>query len=89
MEIDKFLNEFGDWLKKTNDFENYISKKVNQKVFPNTTKISKKIILDMGNLEEVTNDFIKHGGIIIKEDKEEILIEVNSGTFYLNKKYVY
>lgn len=88
MEIDNFLNEFSSWIKSKEDFNGF-NKKVNQKVFPNTSKISKKISLDFGSLEEVSRDFLKRGGKIIKEDGNMVLIEVNSGTFYINKKYIY
>lgn len=89
MEIDKLLNEFGDWI-NTSDFQSYMDrKKINERVFPKTTKISNKISLDIGNLKEVKKDFLKHGGIVLSEEENMLLIEVNSGTFYLNKKYVY
>jgi hypothetical protein len=89
MEIDKLLNEFGDWI-NTNDFQSHMDrKKINERVFPKTTKISNKISLDIGNLKEVKKDFLKHGGIVLNEENNTLLIEVNSGTFYLNKKYIY
>jgi hypothetical protein len=90
MEINKFLNEFGDWINNSSDFQNSMDrKKINDRVFPKTTKISNKISLDIGVLSEVKKDFLKHGGTVIKEEDNCFLIEVNSGTFYLNKKYVY
>jgi hypothetical protein len=89
METDKILNEFSEWM-NTNDFQSYMDrKKVNERVFPKTTKLSKKISLDIGTLDEVKKDFLKYGGIVLKEEDNTLLIEVNSGTFYLNKKYIY
>jgi hypothetical protein len=88
MEVNNFLKEFSGWINEKKPFDGFY-KNINQRVFPNTSKIKKNISLDLGILDEVVKDFLKKGGKIIKEDGNVVLIEVNSGTFYINKKYIY
>lgn len=91
MKIDEFLNEFGNWMNSSeNEFNFSLNKKIKDKVFPKNSKIIKNISLDFGVFEEVKKDFIKFGGKIIGQDNcGNLLIEVKSGTFYLNSKYTY
>ena len=88
MEIDKFLSEFSNWINKS-EKKYQMDKLISKRVFLKSSKFSNKISLDLGNFEEIKKDFMKNGGNIIKEECGNLLIEVKSGTFYLNKKYVY
>lgn len=84
----EFLNDFGNWIQSQKPFSNGFNK-INQKVYPKNFKCSSKISLDEGNFLEVKKDFLKNGGRVIKEESDTFLIEVKSGTFYIQKNYVY
>jgi len=39
--------------------------------------------------KEIKKDFIRSGGTVIGSEEDLLRLEVNAGTFYINKKYVY
>jgi len=41
-----------------------------------------------GTAEELAKDFRENGGIILKMEGKEFLIEVESGSFYVQRKFV-
>jgi hypothetical protein len=51
-------------------------------------KLTTKIEVDQGNLEEMAKDFKKNGGIIINIDSNQLLVEVRSGTFRIPRFFV-
>ena len=64
--------------------------KIQEKVYPKNTKnLGTRITIDEGNHKEIKKDFIKSGGTVIGSEEEFLRLEVNSGTFYINKKYIY
>lgn len=91
MDIDDFtfINGFSKWIKEEKINKDFNLKK-NQIVYPkNSKKLSHKIIVEDGCYKELTKEFIKSGGTIIKNEGEMLMIEVRSGTFFINEKEVY
>lgn len=84
-----FINDFSKWMKEESVNKDFNIKK-NQRVYPKySKKLSSKIIVEEGCYKELTKDFIKRGGTIIRVDGEMLMVEVHSGTFYVNEKEVY
>lgn len=52
------------------------------------SSITKHAIVESGSIQRTAKEFAENGGIIKEVDGEEYLIEVKSGSFYINKKYV-
>jgi hypothetical protein len=50
-------------------------------------KIARNIVLESGRAGRVVREFVQNGGLIKSADGGEYLIEVDSGSFYLNRKY--
>jgi len=50
-------------------------------------KIARNIVLESGRAGRVVREFVQNGGLIKSADGGEYLIEVESGSFYLNRKY--
>ena len=51
-------------------------------------KLISKIEIDEGDEEEVCNEFLEDGGVIVDCEDKEFLVEVNSGKFYINRSYI-
>jgi hypothetical protein len=51
-------------------------------------KTARQITLESGKASRVIREFIQQGGIIKEADGDEYLVEVQSGSFYINKKNV-
>ena len=84
-----FINEFNKWIKEEN-IDHKLNRRKNQKVYPKTSKkLGSKIVVDNGCYKELCKEFIKHGGIIIGSDGNMVEVEVRSGTFYINEKFIY
>jgi hypothetical protein len=84
-----FINDFSKWIKEESVNKDFNIKK-NQRVYPRISKkLSSKIVVEDGCYKELTKDFIKRGGIILRAEGEMLMVEVHSGTFYINEKEVY
>lgn len=91
MDIDDFtfINGFSKWIKEEKINKDFNLKK-NQRVYPkHSKKLSHKIIVEEGCYKELTKEFIKNGGIVLKNEGELLMIEVRSGSFMINEKEVY
>ena len=51
-------------------------------------RIARVITLESGRAGRVIREFVQNGGVIKAVEGEEYLIEVLSGSFYINKKNV-
>lgn len=86
-------DNFKKWIKsQKDDFHTTIKK---SSILGSTaeTKLSLKRIIENINIEsgkrnKVAKDFCENGGTVRDILNEEYLIEVQSGFFYINKKYV-
>lgn len=88
-----YLNpdNFKKWMKSQNDFDarieqNLIGSNVETKF--SAKRLSKKVTLEDGKLIKVLKEFEHNGGILKEIDGDEYLIQVESGSFYINKKYI-
>jgi hypothetical protein len=84
------LHEFKNWMDRQNQNEQsapYISGMEVVSKVPYKKLIS-KMEPENGELHELARDFRKEGGIISEIDGVDLLIEVRSGTFTINKNYV-
>jgi len=84
-------DNFKKWMKSQNDFET----KIENTIIGSTAetkfsgkRILKNMILESGKAAKVVKEFVENGGIIKEINEEEYLIEVHSGSFYINKKYI-
>jgi hypothetical protein len=79
------LNDFKKWManqkpvprKKTD----LIGIKVESKLSPK--RLIKKIDTEDGNIRHLAREFYHYGGTIIDVDRDNILVEVDSGTFHI------
>lgn len=51
-------------------------------------KTARNIVLESGKAGRVVREFVQNGGIVKSVDGEEYLVEVDSGSFYINKRGV-
>ena len=58
---------------------NYLGLSVDSNVSPK--RLTPKICVREGNLEELVEDFFKKGGKVVEIDGKHLVIEVNSGSF--------
>ena len=89
----RFLNpdDFKKWMKKqdckesssTNDMAG-----MTVEAKHSSRKTAQKITLEEGRPDRVVREFVRFGGIVKKVDGDEYLVEVESGSFYINKKFV-
>lgn len=84
-----FINEFNKWIKEEK-IDHNLNRKKNQRVYPKTSKkLTSKIVVEDGCYKELCKEFIKQGGKVIGGDGKMIKIEVHSGTFFINEKFIY
>ena len=91
--MEDFLNvdNFKKWIKTQKDFNSNLNESV---VGLNAeSKVSRKKIIDVitvesGDLQKISKQFVENGGSILSVDGDEFLVEVKSGSFYINKKYL-
>lgn len=84
-------DNFKKWMRSQSDFDTSMNQSLEGS--PVETKFSaKRIIAHMipeeGRIPKMAKEFVEDGGSIKKVDGDEYLIEVNSGSFYIHKKYV-
>ena len=90
------LNDFKHWLSKQSDLSEFfdlsnrtgarpgdelIGSEVSAKVSPR--KLMEKIRVEDGDPETLVEDLVENGGMILALDGKDLLIEVDSGSFYL------
>jgi hypothetical protein len=86
---------FGDFRKwiQHQDLESVEMNKPSPKGLAVESKVSPKHILtqikpEEGDAKELVKNFIEDGGIVRGIDGTNFLIEVKSGSFYVNRRYV-
>jgi translation initiation factor 1 (eIF-1/SUI1) len=83
------LSDFKKWMENQQDAKakpNMVGLQVESKV--TLKKLLSRIETQDGDLEEVAKDFKKNGGTITEVDGHNVLIEVDSGTFLIQRMYV-
>lgn len=91
------VDKFKEWFDITNDEREFkldkslkikelIGKTVESSV--NQKKLSSKLLIESGDREEVIKEFYENGGEVVDVDGKTLLIEVKSGSFYINKNYI-
>jgi len=86
---------FGDFRKwvQNQDLESVEMNKPSPKGLTVESKVSPKHLLtqikpEEGDAKELVKNFIENGGTIRGIDEMNFLIEVESGSFYVNRRYV-
>lgn len=93
------LYGFKKWIFEQKDLSNFFDIKPEEiesediletTVYPsiNKKKLLEKIKTNADNIEELIEDFKENGGIVKKIKGKSIIVEVEKGTFALNKNYV-
>jgi hypothetical protein len=91
--MDGFQNlnpdNFKRWMKAHEENENDEASLIGLKVEAKYCgkKIARNIVLESGRAGRVVREFVQNGGLIKSADGGDYLIEVDSGSFYLNRKY--
>jgi len=87
------LDDFKKWMEGQDAESNEVSaeqgmigSEVQSKI--NLKKLLSKINVEDGNEEELSQEFSEHGGTVVDCVNKNFLIEVKSGNFYLNSRYV-
>lgn len=88
-----YLNpdNFKKWMKSQDEFDsslnqNFIGLQVETRF--GAKRILSKMTLESGKSHKVVKDFVENGGTVLDVVGEEFLIEVDSGSFLLNKNLV-
>ena len=89
----EYLNpdNFKKWMKSQKDFDASLEQTVvglTAETKFSGKRIIKNITLEQGKATKVVKEFIENGGTVVEVSDEEYLIEVTSGSFYINKKFV-
>lgn len=84
-------DDFKRWMKKhesddANDGPDLIGMKAEARFCGKKT--ARSIVLESGKAGRVVREFVQNGGIVKSVDGDEYLIEVDSGSFYINKRGV-
>ena len=83
-------DNFKKWMKSQNGFETEIKRdegiEVETKFGPK--RIMRHMTLETGRAGKVIRDFIQNGGVVKEIDGNRCLVEVSSGSFYINKRYL-
>lgn len=83
------LNDFKKWMTHQQDEENkpnMVGLRVESKI--TGKKLLSRIEAQEGETLEIVRDFKKNGGIISEVNGQNILIEVESGSFLIHKMYI-
>jgi hypothetical protein len=76
------MSDFFDLKMEQNDADNeLVGREVGAKVSLN--KLIQKIHTDEGDVEELAADLAENGGIILDVEEKNLLVEVDSGCFYI------
>lgn len=90
----RFLNpdDFKRWMRKQDDEE---SGQENSSLVGSSVearlcgkKTAQCITIESGRAGRVVREFVQFGGVVKAIDGEECLVEVNSGSFYINKRNI-
>jgi hypothetical protein len=83
-------DDFRRWIKKKEDQEDQDAWMVGRKVDPKFCgkKTARNISLESGKAGRVVREFVQAGGVIKSVCGDEVLVEVDSGSFYICKKKV-
>jgi hypothetical protein len=84
-------DNFKKWMRSQSDFDASMNQSLEGSSVE--TKFSAKRIVDHmipeeGRVAKMAKEFVEAGGLIKNVDGDEYLIEVDSGSFYIHKKYV-
>lgn len=82
------LADFKKWIKKQEDVSNntIVGLTVESKI--SKKRLSSEIEVQDGETEDIIKDFYENGGTINDVDGNIFLIEVNSGTFLIDRTFV-
>ena len=89
------LNDFKKWMagqndkptRKTRGHAELVGMHVESKI--GVKRLMAKMLETDGDVAELASDFRQHGGVILDSDKDDnVLIEVDSGTFTIHKFFV-
>lgn len=89
-----YLNadDFKRWIKSHQDFDSTISQKsivgltVETKI--STKRLLRHMTVENGNPHKMAKEFSENGGVIKEVIEEDYIVQVDSGTFQINRKYV-
>lgn len=82
-------NDFKKWMKKHDDAEDeatVVGSVVEARYCGKKT--ARSVVLESGSAGRVVREFVKNGGTVKAVDGDEYLVEVDSGSFYINKRNV-
>ena len=84
-------DNFKKWMKSQNDFDATMDQNLLESTVE--TRLSAKRIMatmvpEKGKASRMAKEFVEGGGTLKKVEGDEYLIEVGSGFFRINKKYV-
>jgi hypothetical protein len=89
-----YLNadDFKRWIKNHQDFDSAISPKSLVGLEVETKVSAKRLVrymtVENGNPHRIAKEFSEDGGVIKEIDEEDYVVQVKSGTFQINRKYV-
>ncbi len=81
------FDDFKSWLEKEDTIEEHFEEDVHVKPKINPRKLLNKIDVESGDIEDIIKEF-KNGGKVVDQEGRKLLIEVKSGSFFINKSYV-
>lgn len=85
-------DDFRKWMRHHPEFDTSMKQKglvgLNVETRVAQKRLAKHVTVEVGSLHRVTKDFVENGGVIKEVNDDEYLVEVRSGMFQINKKYV-
>lgn len=85
-------DDFRKWMKQHTEFDTSMKQKSLIGLVVETRvaqkRLAKHVIVESGSAHKVVRDFAENGGVIKEINDDDYLIEVSSGVFQINKKYV-
>lgn len=84
-------DDFKRWMKSQDDFDSSIKKDLlglTAETKLSAKRISKNMTVENGKSSKMAKEFVENGGVVKGVLEKDYLIEVHSGCFYINKKYV-
>ena len=85
-------DDFRKWMRHNPEFDTSMKQKsligltVETRVAPK--RLANHVVIEAGSMHKVVKDFVDNGGVIKEVIDDEYLVEVRSGSFQINKKYV-
>lgn len=84
------LSDFKKWIENQSIDESQKNSSIGKIVRAknNIENFEEKIEIEVGDENEIVQEFLKKGGKVTEQDKNRLMIEVSSGSFICHKRFL-